>query len=44
MRTIYKIVLGLAIVGLWLAGCGGSDVPGLAAPDEPTLVYIYTEP
>lgn len=42
MRKILALFFMLALLGLWLTACG-STPPLLAVPDEPTLVYLYTD-
>jgi len=44
MKTIYKVLLLIAITSLLLPACGTDDTPSsLAVPGELTLVYIYTD-
>ena len=42
-----KVAVGTGLVLLLLAAtlsaCGGSQVPPLGQPDQPTLVFIYTD-
>lgn len=42
MKIILKPIFLVAILSLLLAACG-SDLPPLAVPDEPTVVYVYTD-
>jgi ABC-type glycerol-3-phosphate transport system substrate-binding protein len=43
MKAILKLVLLMTIFSLLLAACGGEATPLLAATDQTTLVFIYTD-
>ena len=42
MKKILGLVIWLALLSLLLTACS-NDPPLLAEPDEPTMVYIYTD-
>jgi len=42
MKKILGLFFWLVLLSLWLTACG-SDAPLLAEPDEPTVVYVYTD-
>jgi hypothetical protein len=43
MRNVLKLLLFLTAFSLFLAACGNNAPPPLAAANEPTLVFIYTD-
>jgi hypothetical protein len=43
MRNALTLLLLAAAFGLFLAACGNNALPPLAAANEPTLVFVYTD-
>jgi hypothetical protein len=43
MKKIVGLFCLLAMFGLLFTACGSSPPPPLAAANEPTLVFVYTE-
>jgi hypothetical protein len=41
---LFKVaVVGLLLLAATLSACGGSQLPPLGQPGQPTLVFIYTD-